>query len=316
MSVRPQPGFRRGTVAAIGGAEDKLRTRRILRRIVDLAGGADARIVVIPTASRNEGAGERYCRTFRDLGAADATIVHPTRRAECAESDILDAIEQATAIFLTGGNQLRLASVIGGTAAAKAIRQRNARGCVVAGTSAGAAILSEHMIAYGREGATPRAGMVSVVPGLGLVNQVIVDQHFRERDRIGRLLTALAYNPFAVGLGIDEDTAAFVGPDDTIEVVGSNAVTIVDAADTTHDTIGLVREGEPISLIGLRLHILVDGGTFDLRSRVARPAQETADDVSRARLVAADRDALGMHEPRDTPIEEPREQAFLQEEDA
>ena len=111
-------------------------------------------------------------------------------------------------VFLTGGNQLRLSTMIGGTEVAKAIRRRNAEGMHVAGTSAGAAFLCEHMIAFGKEGASPRAKIVTLAPGLGLTNRVIIDQHFRQRDRLGRLLTALAYNPFAIGIGLDENTAA------------------------------------------------------------------------------------------------------------
>jgi cyanophycinase len=145
----------------------------------------------------------------------------------------------------------------------------------VGGTSAGASILSEHMIAFGDEGSAVISGSVRLAPGLGLTNRFIIDQHFRQRDRLGRLLTALAYNPFAVGIGLDEDTAAFIGPDETVEVAGSGGVTIVDGADVSFSSMDAIGEGQPVCMLGLRLHILVAGATFNLHSRVALPGALT-----------------------------------------
>jgi cyanophycinase len=153
------------------------------------------------------------------------------------------------------------------------MRTLNASGIPVGGTSAGAAFLSEHMIATGDEGATPRNGMVSLAPGLGLTNRLIVDQHFRQRDRLGRLLTALSFNPFAIGLGLDEDAAAFIGPDETLEVAGSGGITIVDPAQIEHSSIDAARRGDPVCLIGIRIHVLIHGATFNLHTRVAAPPQ-------------------------------------------
>ena len=164
---------------------------------------------------------------------------------------------------------MRLSATLGGTAVATQLRRMNARGVHVAGTSAGAAFTSEHMIACGDEGPTPRAGMVSLAPGLGLTNRVIVDQHFRQRDRIGRLLAALAFNPFAVGVGVDEDTAAFIGPDETLEVVGSGAITIVDPKKLEFSSIDGAKRGEPICMTGVTLHVLIHGATFQLSTREA-----------------------------------------------
>jgi cyanophycinase len=172
----------------------------------------------------------------------------------------------------TGGNQLRLSTMIGGTEVAKALRRRNSEGMHVAGTSAGAAFLCEHMIAFGKEGASPRARIVTLAPGLGLTNRIIIDQHFRQRDRLGRLLTALAYNPFAIGIGLDEDTAAFIAPDETLEVVGSGALTVVDASGLEFSSMARVRKNDAVCLIGLKLHILDQGSTFNLHTRVAAAA--------------------------------------------
>lgn len=125
------------------------------------------------------------------------------------------------------------------------------------------------MIAFGDEGSAVISGSVRLAPGLGLTNRFIIDQHFRQRDRLGRLITALAYNPFAIGIGLDEDTAAFIGPDETVEVQGSGGVTIVDASEVSFSSIGEVNEGQPVCVLGLRLHILVAGATFNLHTRVA-----------------------------------------------
>jgi cyanophycinase len=268
MPSRTPNGDDRGYLIPIGGAEDHDHPV-ILRRFVELCGGEDAVVVVVPTASRMKDTGSRYLEVFDDLGVADATSLPIRVRSDAREESYLRALDRATGIFLTGGDQLRLATVIGGTPVAQAIRRRHAEGAHVAGTSAGAAIQPEHMIAGGEAGPTPEAELVTLAPGLGLTNKVVVDQHFRQRDRLGRLLTAVSYNPFLVGLGIDEDTAAFIGPDDVIEVVGSGAVTVVDPAELDHSTMAKARGSDPVSLVDLRLHVLVSGGRYDLTTRTA-----------------------------------------------
>jgi len=264
-------GATRGWIIPIGGAENKENDRHILERFVGCAGGRDADIVVIPTASRLHETGPRYERLFRDIGAAHVEVMDFDTRRDCQEPRRLERLEQATGIFFTGGNQLRLTTLLGGTPVAKLVRIRNANGVTVGGTSAGASILSEHMIAFGDEGSSVISGSVRLAPGLGLTNRFIIDQHFRQRDRLGRLLTALAYNPFAIGIGLDEDTAAFIGPDETVEVEGSGGVTIVDAADVSYSSMDSVTEGQPVCMLGLRMHVLVAGATFNLHTRLASP---------------------------------------------
>jgi cyanophycinase len=270
MPSRVPEGETRGWIVPIGGAENKENDRPILERFVRVSGGEEADIVVIPTASRMHETGPRYEQLFRDIGAARVTAMDFDTRRDCQERGRLERLEQATGIFFTGGNQLRLTTLLGGTPVAKLIRARNARGVTVGGTSAGASILSEHMIAAGDEGSTIIAGSVRLAAGLGLTNRFIIDQHFRQRDRLGRLLTAIAYNPFAVGIGLDEDTAAFIGPDETIEVEGSGGVTIVDGSEVSYSSIGEVTDGRPACMLGLRLHVLVAGATFNLHTRLAR----------------------------------------------
>jgi len=272
MPSKTPDGATRGWIIPIGGAENKENDRHILERFVRVSGGSDADIIVIPTASRLAETGPRYERVFRDIGAARVTSMDFDTRRDCQESGRLRRLEDATGIFFTGGNQLRLTTLLGGTPVAKLIRARNAHGVAVGGTSAGASILSEHMIAFGDEGSSVISGSVRLAPGLGLTNRFIIDQHFRQRDRLGRLLTALAYNPFAIGIGLDEDTAAFIGPDETVEVEGSGGITVVDASDLSYSSMDAVNEGQPVCMLGLKLHILVAGATYNLHTRLAEAA--------------------------------------------
>ncbi|MEE9577673.1 MAG: cyanophycinase [Gemmatimonadota bacterium] len=267
----PSGNGRRGSIMPVGGAEEKIRDTEILRHFVELSGGDGARIVVIPTASRAKETGESYLSLFRKLGASDGSVLPIKSRADCSRREWIREIESADGVFLTGGNQLRLSTTIGGTPVAFALRRMNRRGMVVAGTSAGAAFMSEHMIAFGEEGASPRADMVTLAPGLGLLDNVIIDQHFRERDRLGRLLAALAFNPNGIGVGLDEDTAAVIGPDNVLRVLGSGAITIVDPADLEFSSMDSAQEHSPVCLIGIKIHVLIADSTFDLTTRVAAP---------------------------------------------
>ncbi|MEO1573938.1 MAG: cyanophycinase [Pseudomonadota bacterium] len=261
---------KRGWLIPIGGAEERETDSTILRRFMELCGGEDAKILVIPTASELEETGPNYVRLFEDMGAR-SRYMPVDEREDCFSDDIVGTLKRATGIFITGGNQLRLSTILGGTPVAKTIRERFGEGVHVAGTSAGAAIVPEHMIAGGPTGPTPTENGVTMAPGLGLTNKVIIDQHFRQRDRLGRLLTALSYNPFVTGFGIDEDTAAFISPHGEMEVVGSGAITVVDPAGLTHSSMYDAREDDPICLIGLTLHLLTAGDRYNLETREATP---------------------------------------------
>ena len=259
----------RGYIVPIGGAEEKLHNPEILDRFVDICGGRSARITIIPTASELGDTGRNYEKLFRKLGIKHASVLQMLTREDCHSQKFLDYIEGSQGVFMTGGNQLRLSTTLGGTPVAKMIRRQNAAGMHVAGTSAGAAFMPEHMIAGGDEGSTPSPDMVTMAPGLGLTNSFIIDQHFRQRDRLGRLLTALAYNPFAVGIGLDEDTAAFIKPGDSLEVVGSGGITIIDPTNLSYSSMDRARRGDPVSLIDVKLHILIAGGRFEIATRQA-----------------------------------------------
>jgi cyanophycinase len=263
-----------GSVIIIGGAEDKVRDRVILNKFVTLAGGPDATIVVISTASSlGAEAGERYKAVFGALGVNRVRPLHAVSRPQANDESAALLLRDATGIFLTGGNQLRLASTIGGTRLADAILERFRHGAVVAGTSAGASALSSHMIAFGASGATPKQRMAQISAGLGLIPGVIVDQHFQQRNRLGRLLSLIAQNPSLLGIGVDEDTAGVVGPDHQLEVIGRGSITVVDGSDSETDA-WEVKGHRPLMISGVVLHSLPSGYRFDLRrrNRIATPA--------------------------------------------
>lgn len=264
-----------GPVILIGGAEDKRRDRVILSRFADLAGGSDASIVVISTASTlGDRAAEAYRALFGELGVREVEAIRPLTREEANDPEVVSRLTGATGVFITGGNQLRLVSVVAGTRLADAVHQAQDRGAAVAGTSAGASAAATHMVAFGRPGATPKHRMVQISAGLGLIDRVIVDQHFEQRGRLGRLLAAVALSPGLLGLGLDEDTAAIVWGNGTLEVIGRGAVTLVDGSSMTSDAFR-TKGHRPMMVSGAILHSLPSGYIFDLRGKrlVGGPAE-------------------------------------------
>jgi len=261
------PGSRPGYLLIIGGAEEKLRQRQILSRFAALAGGSDARVAVISTASSlGDEASDLYESLFRSLGVSQVRGLRPLTRVEADDPLLVEAVADASAIFMTGGNQLRLSSVIGGTALGRAILERHRHGALVAGTSAGASALGTHMVAFGTAGTTPKQRMTQMSAGLGLLSGVIIDQHFEQRNRIGRLLALVAQSPSLLGIGVDEDTAALIGPSGVLEVLGKGSVTILDPARLQTDAYEVKRH-KPIMVSGVTLHSLPSGYRFDMRRR-------------------------------------------------
>ena len=228
-----------GDLLIIGGAEDKLGKRTVLNEFVRRAGGADARIAVIPTASSlGPEIIDVYAALFHKLGAAEVYGVRPEDRAQASSPELVKELDRATGIFMTGGNQLKLSTVVAGTPFADAIVEARARGAVIGGTSAGASIQSSHMVAFGPGGSTPKQRMTQVAAGLGLVENCVIDQHFAQRNRYGRLLMIVAQSPQLLGIGVDEDTCAVITreSDDEVagqvlRVIGRGSVTILDPAN-------------------------------------------------------------------------------------
>jgi cyanophycinase len=266
--IRPLTGVGgAGTVMVIGGAEDKIRDKVILNRFARDAGEADGHVVVISTASSlGEAATAMYRDLFERLGIGRVSGIRPEERSEADDPSITKLLGDATGVFLTGGNQSRLTQVVAGTRLDDAIHLAHDRGAVLAGTSAGASALASHMVAFGREGATPRNRMVQLSAGLGILQGLVVDQHFEQRGRIGRLLALVAQSPSLLGLGVDEDTAAIVSADHTLHVIGKGAVTIVDGRHLTTDAYR-GKGYKPLMVSGAILHSLPSGYWFDLRRR-------------------------------------------------
>lgn len=265
-----------GALVPIGGAESGSREPVTLGRFIYESGGPGCELVVVPTGSSDGDTGARYREIFARLGARVVHLVDPRNRHEANDEQMVALVRRASGIFLTGGDQYRLAARLRGTAVGRAIRTAHLAGVTVGGTSAGAAVLSSQMIAFGKSGATPRAGMVTLSPGLGLTARFIIDQHFRQRDRLGRLLTALATYPRRIGIGLDEDTAAVIRPDG-FEVVGAGAITVVDATRSSARTPRHPDRLDPISIANLTLHVLAHGATFDITTRTATPPPGTSE---------------------------------------
>jgi len=260
-----------GSILAVGGAEDKFDKRTILHRFVEEAGGARARIAILPTASTIPlKRAEFYQEVFAGLGAGQAFHVPIAGREDAAEFANARAILGATGVFLTGGDQARLVSVLEDTPALAAIRRRHARGAVIGGTSAAASAFSETMIVGGGTGLRVQPDTVELAEGFGVLPDLIIDQHFSQRERLGRLLSAVGHEPSRLGVGIDEDTAISVR-DGRFEVLGSGQVFVLDASHLAVN--GLSRSGrEPFTLSQITMHVLVEGDRFDVGARaLVRP---------------------------------------------
>jgi len=281
----------------IGGAEDKLHKRTVLTEFVRAAGGDHARIAVIPTASSlGDEVVEVYDALFRKLGAAEVVSARPQNRDDAHDPAFVEPIDKATGIFMTGGNQLKLSGVVGGTPFGEAIRAAHLRGAVVGGTSAGASIQSSHMVAFGVGGATPKQRMTQVAAGLGLLDTCVIDQHFDQRNRYGRLLMIVSQSPQLLGIGVDEDTAAVVtfdGDRQTLSVIGRGAVTIFDPSRVVSNAHDAPRS-RAILVSGVVLHVLPAGQQFDLVNRrlVVQPTVIDPDEA--AELAEAGHDLRRM----------------------
>ena len=268
MPARLAPDRNRGLIIACGLIGDDERGTALLLRLVGLV-GAQPRVVIVTANDPTDEPDTDFETTLYSAGAAEVHRQPIAARADCERRSLLDACEHAHLVMLLADQPLRLSTLIGGTLLARAIRRRNADGLAVAGCGAGAALLCEHMLAHGSEGPTPRVGGASLAPGLGLTNRVVIDQGGHASDRIGRLLAALALNPFALGLGIDADTAAVIGPDNALEVIGAGGVTVIDPAEMADSNAAELTPGAPIRITNLRLHSLTGGTRYDLDFRRA-----------------------------------------------
>jgi cyanophycinase len=257
----------KGQLVIIGGAEDKEGECTILREFVRRAGGTKARVVIMTAATElPTEVGENYIRIFERLGAENVRIVDTESREDASSSTALEAIEKATGVFFTGGDQARITDILKDTEIDTKIRERFQAGLVIGGTSAGAAVMPDVMIVEGDSETNPRMEIVDLGPGMGFLPGVVIDQHFSQRGRLGRLIAALAQQPAVLGFGIDENTAIIVS-DDQFEVVGEGSVTVVDDSNITHSNVDEILKDEALAVCGAKLHILPHGYKFDLKTR-------------------------------------------------
>lgn len=251
------------TLFVIGGAEDRVGRATLLRRFVRLAGGRRSRIVIVPTASSfQDEVSAAYREAFGRIGVPELSVVNPASRADAHDPELIRQFDEATGIFLSGGSQLRLSQFFPGTPLGEAMHRAHQRGAVIGGTSAGASIMSQFMISMGPEGTTPRQRTSQLTAGLGLIDGVIIDQHFGQRSRYGRLMSVVASSPHLIGIGIDENTAIEVcGGKFTVH--GAGVVYVIDARASITDFPD-VRTGAPMLVSGAVVHSLPAGSTFDL----------------------------------------------------
>lgn len=261
-------------VMIIGGAEDKTNGCEILRAFFESAGGSSATIGIIPSASREPTVvGDRYYQIFTGMGAQQVQVLDIRYRTECDEARWLDVIHSCSGVFITGGDQIRLRDLLSDTPVINTVKSRlQAKELVIAGTSAGAAIMGADMIAGGSSGESPNQTLVELSNGLGFVPELLVDQHFHNRNRMARLLSAIAAHPNRLGVGIDEDTCIALGDDGTFQVLGKGTITIVDPGSLTHTNYPslkntLLEEKFPLSLHNLKVHVLKKGDCYDYKKR-------------------------------------------------
>ena len=260
-------------VLVIGGAEDKINLREILSTFWSRSGGSESVIAIVPSASREPTVlGERYQTIFNEMGSKQIKILDIRDRAQGEDPEFKEYIEECTGVFLTGGDQLRLCGLLADTSLIERIRQRVQSGeLTLAGTSAGAAIMGHYMIAGGGSAESPNRSLVDMAIGLGMIPEVIVDQHFHNRNRMARLLSAVCAYPERLAIGIDEDTCAMFERDGLIRVIGKGTVTFVDAREMSYTNRAEAGTDEPLSLHNLRLHVLSRGDVYHMGKHAALP---------------------------------------------
>ena len=271
----------RGKLVAIGGGDIRGGDAPLLKEFLKLSKGPRAKIVVMTVATDEPAAAAaEYRAAFNRLGVDDVKVVDVSSRADTLKPESLEAVEQATGLFFTGGDQLHITSLVGGTEMQRLIFRRYERGLVVGGTSAGAAMMSNSMILGGASDENPKVGGVEIGPGMDLVIGAMIDTHFSQRGRYGRLLTAVAHYPQDLGLGIDEQTAMIVSRNE-FEVAGEGSVVVIDGGAMNYTSLPYTGKGDGLSLYGVRVHVLSAGARFDLSQR--EPVVENEDDAPKKR---------------------------------
>lgn len=254
-----------GNLIIIGGAEDKEGDKEILKKVCNSIDKDKDTILIATIATEYpKEALQKYTKVFNGLGVKNIQSLDITNRNQSFDKKNIENIDKANLIFFTGGDQLRITSLVGGTPIYDGLKRASERGCIIVGTSAGASVMSDTMIVQGEDEESPRKCTLKMSPGLGFVDNVIIDQHFAQRGRIGRLLTGIAQNPEVLGIGIDEDTAIVVTDTGIAEVIGTGAVYFVDASCITHSNVSEQHGDEVLSMFNVKLHVLNEGKKFNL----------------------------------------------------
>ena len=257
-----------GNLIIIGGAEDKEGKKEILKKVCNCLDKQKDTLLIATIATEYPKEAEyKYKKAFKNLGVNNIEVLDINTREEALEKRNYDLIKSAKIIFFTGGDQLRITSLIGGTPIYDALKEVAEEGAYIVGTSAGASVMSHTMIVQGEDDESPRKCTLKMSPGLGLINDVIIDQHFSQRGRFGRLLTGIAQNPEVLGIGIDENTAMVVNQDGNVEVVGEGAVYFFDGSGISYTNVSEQYSEEVLSIYNVKMHVLKEGNKFNLKRR-------------------------------------------------
>lgn len=255
----------RGNLIIIGGAEDKEGSKSILKEVCSKIDKVKDRLLIATVASNEpEATGIKYTNVFKNLGVRNIDVLNIKQREETTLQKNIDIVESAS---LIGGDQLRITSLLGGTQILKSIKTKLSQGCTIVGTSAGASVMSDTMIVTGPSDEPPQKCTLKMAPGLGFIRGVIIDQHFQQRGRIGRLLVGISENPETLGIGLDEDTSIVVKENGEINVIGSGAVYVIDGSSITSTNVSEQKPDEILSIFGVTMHILKNGNMFNLNNR-------------------------------------------------
>lgn len=258
-----------GNLIVIGGAEDKEGDREILKRLTGYLDKENGTLLIATIATENpEKSYNKYNSVFSKLGVKNIKRLDVNNRKDAFDTENAKLVKEADLLFFTGGDQLRITSILGGTPIYDALKELCDNGGLIAGTSAGASVMSDTMIVTGEDDESPRKCTLKMSPGLGLMRNIIVDQHFAQRGRIGRLLTGIAQNPEVLGIGIDEDTAIIVSDDGIVEVIGSGAVYFIDGSSILYSNVSEQYSEEVLSMFNVKLHVLKEGNKFNLIEKI------------------------------------------------
>ncbi|WP_432432689.1 cyanophycinase [Clostridium swellfunianum] len=258
----------KGNLIIIGGAEDKKGEKEILKEVCSKIDKEREELVIATVATDlPKEVGAEYKMIFEKLGVRNISILNVEDRKDAFENHNVEMVQKASLIFFTGGDQLKITSLLGGSPLFKALHESNQNGCVYVGTSAGASVVSDTMVITGDDEESPKKCTLKMAPGLGLIKNVIIDQHFAQRGRIGRLLVAVAENPESLGIGIDEDTAIMVNNKGEFQVTGSGAVYVIDGSSISYTNVSEQNPDEILSMFDIKMHVLKKGDKFELNTR-------------------------------------------------